>query len=108
MRVVEIGDAVSDLVDVVPPRAGDGHVLVQWDEREPTFGDPESGQCRGGISLLAMARVVPQLEYRSLKRAETDGWLRLGDRASKPADLGHADAQVGPRRLHVGLHRRCP
>src|SRR5579872_4103447 len=106
MRPKDRPDAVDcDGVHVVPPRAGDDHLLIHRNERRGLKGSIsfEAAELDRCVALLAERGAAPETEASSPIR------IQLQRKAKKyaPTDLAQRcrhDAEVGHRRLHVLLH----
>src|SRR5262245_52731664 len=102
-----VAQAMSDRVDVVPPRAVDDHLLVHRDRA--------SGLERGvaavarqldrRVAVLAMGGAAPEHEDRVAPIVGPVEGMPGEDGAAGPAQRRGRDAEVRHRRLHVALHR---
>ena len=93
-------------IDVIPPRPGHNHLLVQAEGRRHLVRSRAGVAAEGNrrVALLAKLRTAPELEHQrppSLGRGQIEIFERLLEHA--PARLAH-HAEVGHLGLHVGLH----
>jgi hypothetical protein len=101
-------DAVlRQVVDEVPPRAGDDHLLVHRErvERLERTRAAVAGQRDRAVALLAEARAAPQPEHERAPRRRV-GERDVGEeRLPDPPLLRRGDPVEVHLGLHVGLHR---
>ena len=104
MRVEQVGEAVRDLVDVVPPGAGADHLLVHVQHVQPPAQRPQRHQRLRRIAFLPVRGAAPQLERGALQL------IRIGDApgglSREPPDFRHSHPEERHGRLHVRLLTR--
>ena len=97
-------------VHVVPPGAGDHHLLDHGKARrlEPARIAPEEQQLDRRVAFLAVGGPAPEVENGRLPGVGVRQRVPREHGARDATALRHAHPQVGHVRLHVCLLLRCP